>query len=309
MKMLNRILLVALPLMLCVAIMPGCDDKENATPTDTVDTLLATTPNLTIFRAALEKTGMNTYSRGGGPFTYFAPSDDAFKAAGINSPADLNAIDNNLLVQTLAYHIMAGRRSQIEIPAGPNAPTTMVGGLAIYNSRNTTGAYINGTKVVTADIQGSNGTIHVLEDVLTPPFTNIVATLAANPNFKLLVQGINKASLATTLSGTTVYTIFAPTNAAMVAGGYDSTTIANLTGTALTNFTNVLRYHLITGRLFSSEFKAATLKSVQGSNLSLTVAGGNKIKGIANANPFNITMSDFLASNGPIHTIDGVLRY
>lgn len=309
MKILNKILLVALPLAVCAVLMSGCDDKENATPTNTIDTLLSTTPNLTIFKAAMEKTGMNSYSRGGGPFTYFAPNDDAFKATGINSPADLNAIDNSLLVQTLSYHIITGNRTEIEIPSGPNAPTVTIGGLSFYQSKNTGGTFLNGSKIVTSNIAGSNGTLHVINKVMTPPFTNMLLTLNANPNFKLLVQGINKASLAATFSGTTVYTVFAPTNAAMVAGGYDSTTIANLTGTPLTTFTSILRYHLITGRMFSSEFKAVNLKTVQGANIAMTVTGGNKVKGVTNAAPFNITASDWLSSNGVIHTIDGVLKY
>lgn len=309
MKLLKKIFLLALPLLAMAASITGCSEKENNGPQNTIDTLLGQTANLSIFKAALDKTGLNTFSKGGGPFTFFAPSNDAFKATGINTAADLDALDINLLTQVLSYHILAGKRTLVEIPSGPNAPAAMVSGLSIFASKNETGAYINGAKISQADIQASNGVIHVLDRVLGPPLANIVVSLSANPNFKLLSQGISKASLTTALSGTTVYSLMAPTNAAMTAAGFDSTTIANLTGTALTNFTNMLRYHVITGRLFSSEFRNGTLKTLQGTGLPMTISGGAKVKGPANPNPVNITGVDFLASNGVIHTIDGVLRY
>jgi uncharacterized surface protein with fasciclin (FAS1) repeats len=252
MKLLNKIfLLIALPLAVAVGL-TSCNEDDNSVSLNTVDTLLTTTPNLTIFKAAMAKTGLNSFTKGGGPFTYFAPNDDAFKATGINSAADLATIDNNVLTQVLSYHIMAGNRTLVEIPTGPNAPAASVMGLSFYASKNTNGAFINGSKIVQADIEGSNGIIHVIDRVMAPPFTNLLATLQANPNYKLLVQGITKAALTTTFTGTTVYTLFAPTNTAMTAAGYDSTTIANLTGTTLTNFTNLLKYHLVAGRMFST---------------------------------------------------------
>lgn len=309
MKILKNIFFLALPLLAATVLITGCEKNDDSTPVNTVDTLMSTTPNLTLFKAALARTGLDTYTKGGGPFTYFAPSDDAFKATGINTAADFAAIDSNLLARVLAYHIMAGKRTLVEIPAGPNAPATTIGGLALYASKNDKGDFINGAKIVKADILGSNGIVHVIDHVLVPPFTTMLATLSANPDHKLLVQGITKAALSATFTGTTVYTVMAPTNAAFTAAGFDSTAIANLSGTALTNFTAMLRYHLIPGRFFSSEFKAGTLKTLQGTGLPMTVTGGPKVKGPANPAAFNITATDFLASNGVIHTIDGVLRY
>lgn len=300
--------MLALPLMMVAAAITGCNEKENAAPANTTDTLIAGKANLSIFKAALKRTGMDSYTKGSGPFTYFIPSDDAFKASGINSVADLAAIDSNLLTQVLAYHIMSGRRTLVEIPSGPNAPATAVGGLSFYASKNIGGTFINGSKLSESDIIGSNGVIHVIDKVLVPPFANLLVNLQANPNFKLFVQGITKAAITATFSGTTVYTVFAPTNAAMIAGGYDSTTIANLSGTALTNFGNVLRYHVVPGRFFSSELRPGnSLKTLQTSNIA--ISAGPKVKGNTNPAPFNVTATDFTSTNGILHTIDGVLKY
>jgi uncharacterized surface protein with fasciclin (FAS1) repeats len=309
MKLYKNFFFLLLPLLVATASMTGCSEKENATPVNTVDTLITQAGNLSLFKAALDKTGLNSYSRGGGPFTFFAPSDAAFKASGINTAADFDALDQNLLAQVLAYHILSGKRTHIEIPSGPNAPTATVGTLSLFASKNANGTFINGAKISKADIIGTNGVVHVIDRVLAPPFANILVTLGANPNFKLLVQGIGKAGLNATIGGTTVYSMMAPTNAALVTAGYDSTTIANLSGAALTNFTNLLRYHVVVGRLFSSEFKDGTLKTLQGTGLPITVTGGAKLKGPANATPVNITATDFTASNGVIHTLDGVLKY
>lgn len=309
MKLCKNIFFLLLPLLVATASITGCNEKENAAPTNTVDTLIGQANNLTLFKAALDKSGMNAYSKGGGPFTFFAPSDAAFKASGINTASDFDAIDPNVLAQVLAFHIIAGRRTHIEIPAGPNAPAATVGTLSFYASKNANGTFINGAKISQADIIGSNGVVHVIDRLLAPPIANMLVTLGANPNFKLLVQGIAKAGLNATVGGTTLYSIMAPTNAAFVTAGFDSTAIANLSGAALTNFTNLLRYHLVTGRLFSSEFKDGTLKTLQTTGLPMTVSGGPKVKGPANATPVNITATDWAVTNGVIHTIDGVLRY
>lgn len=315
MNIYKKILFIALPVMVALIGGAGCNEKDTVAPPTTVDTLLSTTPNLTIFKAAVEKTGLTSFTKGPGPFTYFAPSDAAFKASGINSAADLNSIDINLLTQVIAYHMMAGSRTQIEIPAGPNAPQASVMGLSFYASKNPNGTFINGSKLVQQDVKGSNGIIHVINRVNPPPFTTILATLQANPNFKLLVQGITKAALTGTFTGSTAISLFAPTNAAFTAAGFDSTAIANLSGTALTNFSNMLKYHVVTGRLFSSELKDGTLKTTYiptapaPAPLLTFSSGGTKVKGVANTTPANITFTDFLASNGVIQTVDAVLKY
>ena len=309
MKILKHIFFLALPLMAATVSLTSCEKEDNGVAVDNIDTLLTKTPGLTLFKAALEKTGMITYAKGGGPFTFFAPSDAAFKASGINTAADFDAIDPNVLAQVLGFHILNGKRTLVEIPSGPNAPAVTIGTLSIYASKNDKGAFINGSKISQADIIASNGVIHVLDKVMFPPLANMLVTLGANPSYKLMVQGIAKAGLSTTFSGTTVYTVMAPTNAAFVAAGYDSTAIANLTGTALTNFTNILKYHVIIGRLFSSEFKDGSLKTLQGPLLTMTVSGGPKVKGPGNATAINISATDFAASNGVIHTIEGVLKF
>ena len=310
MKLFKNIFFLVLPLLAATVSLTSCENDDDAVAVDNIDTLLSKNGNLGIFKAALEKTGLITYAKGGGPFTIFAPSDAAFKATGINSPADLDAIDGNVLARVVAYHIFNGRRTFVEIPSGPNAPATTVGTLALYASKTGNVGYINGAKISQSDILATNGVIHVIDRVLVPPIGNTLVMLQANPDFKLLAQGIAKANLTATFTAATpVYTVMAPTNAAFVAAGFDSTAIANLSGTALTNFTNLLRYHLVVGRLFSSEFKDGTLKTQQGAGLAITVSGGPKVKGPANPAAITITATDWPTSNGVIQTINGVLRY
>lgn len=297
-------------MMIATTFFVGCDNDDDDVAKvsgDNIETIIAGTPELSIFKAAIERAKLQYFFNGPGPFTVFAPTNAAFNASGIATAADLNSIDTNLLATVLTYHLQPLARTSFEIPNGPNANMTTQGGLSFYSAKNTTGIYINGVKLVTSDIRASNGIIHTIDGVLIPPVNNSLNTLAANPNHKLFVQAINKSATTANINAALV-TVFAPTNAAMVAGGYDSTTIANLNAAGITTLGNIVKYHIYTGRLFSSEFKDGNVKTVQGTNVVLS-GSGTKIKGTTNATPFNIVARNITVSNGVIHTIDGLLKY
>jgi hypothetical protein len=73
------------------------------------------------------------------------------------------------------------------------------------------------SKIVTADIATTNGVIHIIDKVLLPADKNIVQTAAALPDFPILVEAVQAAGLADTLSGPGPFTVFAPTNEAFAA--------------------------------------------------------------------------------------------
>jgi uncharacterized surface protein with fasciclin (FAS1) repeats len=287
------------------------DDGDNTTVSgDNLRTLIANDPELSIFNAAIERAKLGYFLDGVGPFTIFAPNNAAFNASGITSAADLNNIDTILLTQLLTYHFQQGLRTSFEIPRGPNANMGTQAGLQFFGTNSSAGIFINGARITRKDVRASNGIIHVIDAVLTPPFANALNTLAANPNHRLFVQAINKVAQTTTFT-THLITVFAPTNAAMVAGGYDSTTIANLTTTGVTTLRNIVRYHADTGRIFSSEFRNGTIKTLQGTNHTLQVdatTGAAKIKGTNNPGFFNIIARNMAVTNGIIHVIDGMLK-
>ena len=302
----SRVIILVAIIMI---VMTGCNKSDEPQIAETIAKKISEDPNLSMFKSAIAKAKLEAFTDGPGPFTVFAPDNNAFKAVGINIEADLSKIDSNALVTLLTYHITSSRRLSLEIPAGPNAPITTQLGFSLFASKNTNGIFLNGTKVLSADIECANGILHTVNRLLVPPTLNIVNYLGNLTNHRLMALAVSKANLMlTTFNPTTAaaITVFAPTNAAFIAAGLDSTAIANAN---ITTLGNILKYHIVTGRLYGSDMKADSIKTVQGPKALITLANGSKIRGIKNGGPSSIVEFDINASNGVVHSIDSVLRF
>ncbi|MEO8692156.1 MAG: fasciclin domain-containing protein [Acidimicrobiales bacterium] len=126
----------------------------------------------TVLAEALTKADLVTTLKGTGPFTVFAPTDDAFAAAlkSLNITKDQLFADKAKLSSILTYHVVAGKVPASEVVKldGKSAKTVNGGTVAI--ALKGSDVYLNGdTKVVQADIAASNGVIHVIDKVLLPP--------------------------------------------------------------------------------------------------------------------------------------------
>lgn len=287
----------------------GCNKNDEPQFANTIAKKISDDPNLSMFKAAVAKAKLEAFTDGPGPFTVFAPDNNAFKAVGLNAEADLNKLDSNALVTLLTYHILSSKKLSLEIPAGPNAPIITQLGSSLFASKNTNGIFLNGTKVLSADIECANGILHTVNRILVPPTLNIINYLGTLTNHRLLALAVSKANLTlTTFNPTTAaaITVFAPTNAAFIAAGLDSTAIANANVTTLGN---ILKYHLVPGRLYGSDMKADSIKTVQGPKAFISLTNGPRIKGIKNGGPSSIVDFDINASNGVVHSIDSVLKF
>lgn len=131
---------------------------------------------------------------------------------------------------------------------------------------------------------------------------DVVQTAEAAGTFKTLVAAINAADLATTLKGTGPFTVFAPTDQAFAklpAGTVD--TLLKPENKAMLQA--VLTYHVVAGKVLAADVvKLTSAKTVQGANVTITVAGGS-----VKVNDANVVQTDIEASNGVIHVIDTVL--
>ena len=117
--------------------------------------------------AALAHAGLVATLQGEGPFTVFAPTDEAFAAAGIDLSTYDNDEANATLTDILTYHVYAGSVAAADVTDGMVA--TMVNGdTATFTVVNGT-VTVGGATVTTADVAASNGVIHVIDKVLTPP--------------------------------------------------------------------------------------------------------------------------------------------
>ena len=297
--------------MLLGLVFVQCNKSETVVVADNLDVTLNASPDLTIFQAAIKQAKLETFTKGPGPFTLFAPTDAAFTAAGITL-ASLPSIDSLTLTALVLNHFQNIKRTSYEIPEGPNAPMTSIANFNNfgYKDKLANKIYVNGATLTTKDVTCSNGIIHKIDKLLTIPNTTTLALLTANSNYSLMVQAITKASLTATFSpsASAPATIFALDNATMTAAGYDAVTIAALSGVGLTTLTNLLKYHVVASRNFSVAFKAGKLKTVQGTNVTIGLSGaGVSVKGTNNASAFLLSNTDVFASNGVIHKVAGVL--
>jgi uncharacterized surface protein with fasciclin (FAS1) repeats len=127
---------------------------------------------------------------------------------------------------------------------------------------------------------------------------DIVDTAVAAGDFKTLAVALEKAGLVQTLKGPGPFTVFAPTDAAF-AKVPKAQLDALLADKA--KLTAVLTYHVVPGKVMAKDVKAGKVKTVQGSELTVSTMGGVKVD---NA---NVVKTDIAASNGVIHVIDSVV--
>jgi uncharacterized surface protein with fasciclin (FAS1) repeats len=132
---------------------------------DIVDTAIGA-GSFTTLVAAVQAAGLVDTLKGDGPFTVFAPNDDAFAALPDGTVADLLKPENkDKLVAILTYHVVAGKVMSADLSNGMMAATVQGGDVKIMTEG---GVTVNGANVVTADIGASNGVIHVIDAVILP---------------------------------------------------------------------------------------------------------------------------------------------
>ena len=135
-------------------------------PHDIVDTAVAAGSFNTLV-AAVTASGLVDTLKGAGPFTVFAPSDDAFAKLPAGTVEDLVKPENkDKLVAILTLHVLSGAVHAADV-AGKTLSPASVNGEAL-NVDGTDGVTVNGAKVVAADIACTNGVIHVIDTVLLP---------------------------------------------------------------------------------------------------------------------------------------------
>jgi uncharacterized surface protein with fasciclin (FAS1) repeats len=157
--MLKRLLVVAA----AVAVFVTPAAVQAGQHKDIVDTAVAAGSFKTL-AAALQAAGLVETLKGKGPFTVFAPTDEAFAKI---PKADLDALiaDKAKLTRVLTYHVVAGRVMASDVVKLKDAKT-VEGQMVRIDASN--GVMINDAKVVKADIEASNGVIHVIDTVILP---------------------------------------------------------------------------------------------------------------------------------------------
>ena len=132
---------------------------------DIVDTAVEA-GSFTTLVAAVQAAGLVDTLKGDGPFTVFAPTDEAFAALPEGTVEELLKPENkDKLTSILTYHVVPGKVKSGDLSDGMTATTVQGGDLTIGT---TDGVTVNDINVVTADIKASNGVIHVVDGVILP---------------------------------------------------------------------------------------------------------------------------------------------
>jgi uncharacterized surface protein with fasciclin (FAS1) repeats len=293
----------------------ACKDKDPVVvPVPTIAAVVIADANFSLLKNALTKADLVATFQGAGTFTVFAPTDDAFKAVGVTQ-AFIDANTKETLAAVLKYHVLGAKVASTDVATADNTEVTTLNGKA-FVTKNAGGVSINGAKVTKADVAASNGVIHVIDRLILPPSTDVVAYLQGIPNFSLLVAAVVKADLVTTLKATGPYTVFAPTNAAIEAlpAPFNSLASINaLTAAQIATLKNILLYHVVGARAFSQNLKAGAVPTaLTGKSVTVDLTSGVKITGAVAGNTVSVVTSpvtsfNVVTTNGVIHTIDKVL--
>ena len=249
--------------------------------------------------AALQAAGLVETLQGTGPFTVFAPTDDAFAKLPAGT-VDALLQDLDALTDVLLYHVVPGDVKASAVVALDSAPTVQGDMVAISVDGST--VMVNDARVVVTDIEAANGTIHVIDAVLIPPQEpgTIVDIAAGDDRFETLVAALQAAGLVETLQGARPFTVFAPTDdafAKLPAGTVDALL------QDLDALTDVLLYHVVPGDVKASAVVALdSAPTVQGDMVAISVDGSTVM-----VNDARVVITDIEASNGTIHVIDAVL--
>ncbi len=260
---------------------------EDSGPKDIVDTAVAN-GSFTVLADALGKADLIDALKGDGPFTVFAPTDAAFAKL---PKGTLDSLTKEQLTAILTYHVVAAKVPASAVKAGP---VKMLSGISAFLATEG-GVSINGAKVTTADVEATNGVIHVIDTVLLPP--NLVEAAGLAGGFSTLVGAVTKAGLGDALSKADAnLTVFAPTDAAFAA-----LPMGTLSSLSVADLTKILTYHVVASKVLSTDLTASQVTTLNGKAVSVSLSGGVKI------NDANVVIADIVTTNGIIHVIDKVL--
>lgn len=267
---------------------------------DIVDTAVSAGSFKTL-AAALQAADLVDALKGDGPFTVFAPTDEAFSKLPAGTVETLLKPENrDKLTAILTYHVVPGKVAAKQVTSLAGAKT--LNGQRVDIKVDGGNVFVDSAQVVKTDIDCSNGIIHVIDSVILPASDDIPTTAVKAGSFKTLVAAVKAAGLLEAISGKGPFTVFAPTDDAfskLPAGTVESL----LKPENKDKLVAILKYHIVPGRIYSEDaVKAKSAKTLQGQSINVSARGGE-----AKINDSKLLATDIDASNGVIHVIDAVL--
>ena len=338
-QQLRKAVQVLIVLALALSLMPT--QAVFAQDADIVDTAVAAGDFNTLV-TAVQAAGLVDALKGEGPFTVFAPTDEAFAKLPAETLQAALADPQGLLTQVLLYHVVPGKVMAADLSDGMEAAT-----LQGENVTFTLGdgvAMVNDANIVATDIETSNGVIHVIDTVILPPSITgaamseeamaeepaaEAASSEAAPAEEAAPEASSDAAMAdmadivdTAVAAGSFNTLVAAVQAAGLVDALKGEgpftvfaptddafaalpegTIDALLADPTGDLTQILLYHVVPGKVMAADLSdGMEAATLQGKPVTFTLGDG-----VAKVNDANIIATDIETSNGVIHVIDSVL--
>ena len=269
----------------------------------TVLDVVVDSENHTILETAVIEAGLAETLSSNGPFTVFAPTDDAFNLLPEGSVESLLADTTGTLAALLTSHVSGGSTFSTSLFDGMIINT--VAGTELTVSIDSNGVYIDNALVTVADLTADNGVVHVINAVLVPEpevvSNTVVDVIVGSPDHILLASAVVAAELAETLSGDGPFTVFAPTDDAfgLLPEGSITELLADPTGELAT----ILTHHVYAGNALSTDLSnGMVVPTLAGTELTVSIMGN-----MVQIDDANVTVANIVTDNGVVHVIDAVL--
>jgi uncharacterized surface protein with fasciclin (FAS1) repeats len=311
------------PILILTVFLSACSDDDNdvVQSDPTIVDLAIATPELSSLVAALQAADGDLVTiLSSGNFTVLAPTNAAFDTfLTANDFDSLDQVPTDVLSQILLNHVITGDISSSDLTtAGSGYSSTNADGpngskLSIYFDTSS-GVTFNGiSSVANADIEASNGIVHIVDAVIGLP--TVVDFALADPNFSILVAALTRDDLSTDYVGVlstpqntspAPFTVFAPTNDAFVSL-LNELNLMGLDDIDEPTLNATLSFHAVAGaNVRSSALSQGQIIGTLGGNITVSLDSGPQLID-GNDRISNIIAVDVQASNGVIHVLDKVI--
>ncbi len=308
----------------------GCSKEKDAQPAkdnNRVVQVLADNFNLSVMSTMVGRSNLRNDLNMPGPFTVFAPSDEAFAKSGYPTMVSVLSSPLPLITSIGAYHTVEGNYDLNKMPFLFNQEITSRGGklfVTRWIKGKDTVLTINGSRLLATSIKASNGQVEVIDRMLQPYlYETIGDAIAAESSLTLFWQAIQRAGLVELLNGKSPVTVYAPTNPAMISRGY--ATLEAINAAPAEEIAAFVKYHIVADRRFVNDYilttpagKTSTAQGMLDHN-AITVTlipnpqqvgafTGIRLRGPGNNADINLLKQDVIAGNGVLHIVESTLR-
>ncbi len=318
---LNQRIWLLIIMVLSTLTYTSCEDEDNPADQDQDDILafVQNDPRLTTLAEALQTGNLIQTLEGNGPFTLFAPTNDAFETfLEDNDLNSVNDIEGITLTRTLLHHMVQDRLTSGQVIDG-YIPTLLIG----FSTTNSVNMYVDSraiaylnlnANIIEPDNEVSNGIVHIVDGVI--PIPTVIDHVSYSDNFTIFIEALSRTDMAInfidTLSSEGPFTLFAPNNEAFDQFFNSNNNLNLIEDIPADTLQKILSYHIIPGRnilstnldMLQSYETLATDKPII--DIQPDGSGGLLIEDEQNR-VTNVIAVNIQGFNGVVHAINRVL--